>query len=231
MMNKLMLVALGVFGLNVAAVADPPSTHGMLIFGKGPVYVSHLPMYHRPHDYQVILKVSLGENESALVKDMEQNPNEPVYTIEPERFELPAMVKALSSFKATVYRGHFERGGKPIFKATVTPTKVVTFKKLNPTEAQPKELGMLVFGEGTEYFAAHVITKQPNFDQIVALQEPTAAQKIAIERLGGTQVVSGRQLLDTDPLMDGAHFPAPAMRPETPFQVTKVIYTETGDLE
>ena len=65
----------------------------------------------------------------------------------------------------------------------------------------------------------------------VALAEPSAAQKIQIERLGGTQVVAGRKLLDTDPLMDGAHFPAPAMRPETPFQVTKVIYTETGDLE
>ncbi len=229
-MKKLLAVVLGVFGLNAVA-ADPPSVHGMLIFGKTQIYVSHLPMYHRPHDYQAILKVSLGADQAKLVADMNDNPNEPVYTIEPERFVLPEVVEGLKPFKATVYRGHFERGGKPIFRATLTPEKLVLFKKLNAAEPQPKELGMLVFGEGTAYFAAHVITKKPNFDQIVELNELTAAQKIHLERLGGTMSVSGLGLADTDPLTEGTLFPKVGTTRGWSFGVKQVIYTETGDLE
>ncbi len=221
MMKKLLMVVLGVFGLSAGA-ADPASVHGMLIFGGTQIYVSHLPMYHRPHDYQAIVKVSLGKDEAALKDDMAQNPNEPVYTIEPEKFVLPDVIQGLKPFKAVVYRGHFERGGKPLFTATLTPTKVIVFNKLNAMTAQPDTIAMLVFGEGREHFAAHVITKQPNFDQVLTLNPLTAAQKIAIDSNGGTLKVLGASP-DTESLKDGSSFNS--------FGVKKIIYTETGDLE
>ncbi|MGE3974950.1 MAG: hypothetical protein AB7F59_10530 [Bdellovibrionales bacterium] len=46
--------------LSMTAQADPPSTHGMVVFGKNATYVSHLPMFHAPHDYQLVMKVSFS---------------------------------------------------------------------------------------------------------------------------------------------------------------------------
>ena len=53
---------LGLLGLLVSgsmANADVPTTHGMLLFGNETVYASHLPMFHSPHDYQLILELDL----------------------------------------------------------------------------------------------------------------------------------------------------------------------------
>src|SRR4051812_9463415 len=41
--------------------ADTPSIHGMVVFGgEKDTYASHLPMFHSPHDRQVILKIALN---------------------------------------------------------------------------------------------------------------------------------------------------------------------------
>jgi hypothetical protein len=45
-----------------SARADAPAVHGMVLFGgKQAAYVSHLPMFHAPHDRQLILKVALAD--------------------------------------------------------------------------------------------------------------------------------------------------------------------------
>lgn len=33
---------------------DKPSVHGMTLMGTELIYASHLPMFHTPHDYQII---------------------------------------------------------------------------------------------------------------------------------------------------------------------------------
>ena len=47
------------------AAADEPATHGMLLFGQNQTYASHLPMFHTPHDYQLIMKIKLSTNPRA----------------------------------------------------------------------------------------------------------------------------------------------------------------------
>ena len=42
------------------ARASEPAFHGMVLFGNKTHYISHLPMYHSPHDYQVVAQVSLS---------------------------------------------------------------------------------------------------------------------------------------------------------------------------
>ena len=44
---------------SIPASEDKPATHGMLIFGTNKIYASHLPMFHSPHNYQVILELDL----------------------------------------------------------------------------------------------------------------------------------------------------------------------------
>src|SRR5882672_7990101 len=91
---------------------DKPDTHGMLLMGSETIYASHLPMFHSPHDYQIILKLKLdAEGNQKYLEDRKAHPDELVYSIEPEVFVLPEMVKYTKKFKAKVYRGHFERMG------------------------------------------------------------------------------------------------------------------------
>src|SRR4051812_40110713 len=112
MKRLVVLVALvaGIFGQ-----AGPAATHGMLIFGKSQIYLSPLPMFHRPHDYQAIFHVSLPVDvEAAFVEDERQHPEQTVYTLVPQAFSLPELAVRPFPFQATIYRGHFERGGTPI---------------------------------------------------------------------------------------------------------------------
>ena len=73
---------------------DRPAVHGMLVIGEQTVYVSHLPMFMSPHDYQVILEVNLSNGGSAVhaayVKDRKTNAAS-LCTLEPtEAFTLPS---------------------------------------------------------------------------------------------------------------------------------------------
>ena len=66
-MKKILLIT-ALLGGAFNAQADRPSVHGMLLFGKENLYASHLPMFHAPHDYQVIFKLNLSSNTGTVVK-------------------------------------------------------------------------------------------------------------------------------------------------------------------
>lgn len=93
----------------LAAAEDEPGVHGMLVVGEHSVYLSHLPMFGPPHDYQVILEVvfttSGGDPQADYFKDRKQT-GSMLYTLEPERFVLPRLTanSPLRSFKASVSR-------------------------------------------------------------------------------------------------------------------------------
>lgn len=42
---------------------DKPNTHGMLLMGMEIVYAEHLPMFHQPHDYQIILELEFSKTD------------------------------------------------------------------------------------------------------------------------------------------------------------------------
>src|SRR2546425_13373360 len=56
--------------------------HGMLIIGEETIYVSHLPMWMRPHNFQVILEVTFmgsDQPQARYVDDHKTSRNETVY--------------------------------------------------------------------------------------------------------------------------------------------------------
>ena len=58
--------------------------HGMLLFSDGDaLYASHLPMFHAPHDVQLIFRFTLADKkiESELVKALDAN--KPYWTLAP----------------------------------------------------------------------------------------------------------------------------------------------------
>ncbi|WP_413290175.1 hypothetical protein [Bdellovibrio sp. HCB337] len=201
---------------------DSPSVHGMAMVGTKKVYLSHLPMFHSPHDYQALLEVSLSQEGLDTYLESKSGSTETLYTLVPEIFVLPDMIGHPKPFKASIYKGHFERGGQEIVaNVTVTISKVLYFKKFNPQEKQATTSQYILFGNSSEQFAAHLITAKPDFDHLLSVTVPPAlAQQIALEN---HVVVSVEGKKNQDP------WQAPEVL-NGEIEVKESLYLEHGDL-
>ena len=154
----------------------------MLVVGEQSVYLSHLPMFMSPHDYQVILEATFtkagDDPQGKYVADRRQS-GAKVYTLPPESFVLPDLVETgpdgqprRTSFRGDVIRNHFERPNTQPARVsqgvTVGVKNVVYFQKFDPDAYQPPALTYLLFGTPSELFLAHAITSPPDFDHVLA---------------------------------------------------------------
>lgn len=210
---------------NAQTAHDHPSVHGMLMVGSEKVYLSHLPMFHSPHDYQVIFEAALPAEALDIYKTSLTSAGNEIFTLVPETFVLPDMAASPKAFKADIYKGHFERGGKKIASATIE-IKTLYFKKFDPTAEKPETASFILFGNKQEQFMAHEIFAKPDFDQIVTVETIT---------LVSNQLDSGKALIatvdtpnepqneNTSPtlVIDGSGSIA---------TIKKLIYTEFSDL-
>lgn len=161
---------------------DKPSTHGMMLMGNETIYASHLPMFHSPHDYQIVLILDFSEKDKQqYINDRKAHPEESVYTLEPEDFVLPEMVNHTRHFQASIYRGHFERGGtKFIEKIPVSIKKIVYYHQFQKETIKPKQLQYLLFGNKKEQFLVHKISAKPDFDEnsSVEIKDPAVLSNL-----------------------------------------------------
>ena len=184
---------------------DEPGVHGMVIAGERTVFLSHLPMFGSPHDYQVILEATFTKSGGDPLADYfndRKATGAPLYTLEPERFVLPRLAAAspLRSFKASVYRGHFERfrtqaakqAARVAQNVEVTVTRVIHFAQFDAAVDKPAQLEYLLFGKGGEQFLAHVVTRPPDFDQILSVKPLGDAFAAAKSDHGVKVVIPGR---------------------------------------
>lgn len=214
--------------------ADAPSVHGMLVFGSDKIWLSHLPMFHKPHDYQVILQVILKKNGQDLkplyLVDQAQS-SAPYYTFVPKKFSMTHLIAGhLMQIEGTLVRGHFERGGVPIAAGvTAEIVEVPVAEKFQPGAVKPATAQYYMLGEDNDIFLAHKIVAKPaEFDQVIKIT------------LGNTSfpVKSGTLISTTLPnepdqrLKDGMTVAATDDQ-DSPLviNVGKEIYNETGDLE
>lgn len=163
---------------------EPP--HNMMVVGEKTVFLSHLPMFMTPHNFQVILEATFSSGgkdvTSIYVKDRQTHPQEKMYTLEPqERFKLPTLFTPRpperASFKGTIFRGHLERGGVHINgleNIDVNIKRVVYAQKLDSSLRKLDQLEYLLIGKGQELFLAHVISKAPDFDQLLSVKVANA---------------------------------------------------------
>ncbi|GAA0855966.1 hypothetical protein [Aliiglaciecola litoralis] len=103
-------------------------THGMLVFNAASaLYASHMPMYRKPHNAQIIYKIEARDPALVyLVRDAN------MVTIKPESFNLQRLIRGETlTVKADVYIGHFERGGS------------LTYEQIELTFSEQKYLRML----------------------------------------------------------------------------------------
>lgn len=188
--------------LLTAHAADPTyGTHGMALFGgQEGLYASHLPMFHAPHDYQVILQIHLADPavDAALRKRLDGK--DALWTIDPEKFELSALAPDAKAprkdFRADIVQGHFERGGSTQYQgAKVVIDKVLLFRQLDDQAREATLSRYMQVGSGKQRFLVKEINTRPDFDHIVAYRaEPGAPTKSFQVRKWGMQAAGNDAL-------------------------------------
>lgn len=241
------------------AHGDTPNTHNMLVFGEKKIYLSHLPMFGgmddgkteftSPHRYQVILEASFVNGTQDLLpvylNYRRQHPNTRIYTLNPEVFVLPGLVSTggttppLLAFKATIFRGHLEKGGQPVGGLTninVRVDRVIHFRKFTPAADQPTALKYLLFGSPGALFLAHYITRPPDFDQVLAVTvagraftDAELSKGIEITIPGKRNQVSER-LKEVQQVVGQQQRATPAQPVTFTLSVVREIYFEQGEL-
>lgn len=233
--------------------------HGQLMVGEGPIYLSHLPMFmfdprRHEHNFQVILEVAIQDDgtdpQGGYVADAREHRGT-FYTLRPDEFHMIDLVAPeggrppLRSFPGLIVRGHFERGGlalpnlqpasprMPPANVTVHVTRVVYFQAFQPDAAPLAGIEYVLFGSGSQVFAAHVITRPPDFDQMLAVRFDGEGPTDEDLRQGVRIAIPDRRNAIGDRLGPGERVEVEARPPATDsfhIEALAEIYLEQGEL-
>lgn len=160
------------------AAAEPDATygaHGMAVFGDGEqLFASHLPMFHPPHDHQLVMQIRLGDAaiDAQLRATLAHEPT--LWTIDPEPFALRELwLGERTQFQAKLFRGHFERGGALVEKQVqVQIVRVLEHHALAPSSSQACLQGAYRVLDGQKNaFLFKQIRCTPDFDHLVRIQK------------------------------------------------------------
>lgn len=196
--------------------------HGMVVFGgKEGLYASHMPMFHAPHDFQVIIRFHLADRkvDQQLRQRLTRTPT--LWSLDPEDFDLlrlePHHAQGLREFKAQLFEGHFERDGKKHFaEQKVVIEEVLLFQVLLPQAKKQTEGRYRLIGKGSEQFLIKEIDRRPDFDVVIALGNKAK------------DIQSKGLLLPSDDLTLPSSLTSLIGKK---VGSAKILYFETGDLE
>ena len=174
----------------LAATETAVGGHGMAIFGgREGLYASHLPMFHAPHDSQIVLRFHLADAAAGrrLREALAREPR--LWTLDPETFDLlrlqPGHPQPLREFQARLFQGHFERGGRPQpGEQRVIVEEVLLFRRLDPSPRVAATGRYQLVGTGDEWFAFKLIDRRPDFDHIVRLAVPAVRGEVSVALSG-----------------------------------------------
>lgn len=152
--------------------------HGMVLFGgQDGLYASHLPMFHAPHDVQVVLKLRFADATLDRAMRARLDGTTALWTLAPERFALdrlaPGADRPLADFAADVVEGHFEQGGVVRHRqARVAVEQVILYRQLDGAPSVRMTSRYVPVGR----FLVKLIDSRPDLDHIVLLAHPAPAQ-------------------------------------------------------
>jgi len=142
----------------------------------------------------------------------------------------------LTEFKASVFRGHLEKGGEVVpglDDIKVRVNRVIHFRKFDPKGSKSADQKYLLFGSAQESFLAHYITKPPDFDQVMSVK--VDGHSFTDDELGKGIEVTLPKIPNqaSKRVKDGQQVAAlteTANAQEFKLRVDKVIYFEEGEL-
>ena len=176
-MNKSVFLIALFFSLSLHAAEQHQHTsrhgvHGMILFGaKGEYYISHLPLFHHPHDMQLIAQVNFPKENHREIDALLQKAS--LVTLVPEVFDLNQMDQKSFTFQGDLYNGHFERGGSRTIKSLpVTVESIIEKKHLEDKKPQLKVSYRLIPNNQLTpvHFYYRIIDGRPAADHIFSVQ-------------------------------------------------------------
>ena len=204
------------------ASANPSyGMHGMVLFGgEDGLYVAHLPMFHAPHDVQMVARVRLADAalDAMLKAELARRPA--LWTVAPEKFELdrlaPDAAHPLPGFSASLVLGHFEQGGQTRHaNVALVVDSVLVYRKLDPAARVAAHARYLQVGRGVRRFLVKEIDSRPDMDHIVAIA-------VAADTPAGPVTMPRRALEAPGAAAIEAALPGAS--------VLRTVYFETADL-
>ena len=143
--------------------------HGMVLYGSNPYFLSHIPMFHEPHDQQLIMRVSLTTQNGHHVSE---NFTKETYSIRPLRnFSLNDLILGrLQTFQGDIYEGNFESNGKVVFANVFIKVEKKLFNKKIPFNRSLPGFTYFLVGDGHQLFAINEISRTNPYQQIVSFE-------------------------------------------------------------
>ncbi|BFM13670.1 hypothetical protein R50072_38230 [Simiduia litorea] len=154
---------------------DTTAVHGMVLFGNQQLYISHLGLYHPPHDRQIIAAVEIRDSDAKRRFDKMRANYTGLITIAPKAFPLANLAPEAVSFQTEIvadfYMGHFERGGKQALSNVVlTLQKPIIYQQLHAKLTAPKHAQFWQLGQGDNAFIVYRISHAPDQDYIAKVK-------------------------------------------------------------
>lgn len=171
----------GVADAETLAPGGRHGEHGMVLFGEGEtLYLSHIPMFRRPHDYQAVFVATQQAGTRPA------DPAHKLYTFLPDACSLDDLLRgARKVLHGQIYQGNFERpDGQRLGPATFAITRVALSRQLDAALPTQSTLSYFAFPAGRRVFLVHEIAKAPSFDQIVSVKwqsaPPQPAERVVL---------------------------------------------------
>ncbi|PKI18179.1 hypothetical protein [Colwellia sp. 12G3] len=142
--------------------------HGMVLVTQGSsIYASHLPLYKKPHNVQLLYK--LDNKDLAILQTVRDSQ---LITIKPKPFNLQRLMRGEKMvIQADLYAGHFERGGMLVYEnISLSFDKklyVRTFDDIKPSSKQ-QEYDVVSLRQNYKIYI-HRIQQAPSFDHILGI--------------------------------------------------------------
>lgn len=140
--------------------------HGMVLMNKSStIFAYHLPLYHKPHDVQLLYKLEV--NDLALVQLVRDND---MVTIKPKPFNLQRLMRGEKiALEADIYMGHFERDGMLVYEnMTLKFAKKLYMRKLDDIKpsSNTQEYDVVSYQKSDRIYI-HRLQQAPSFDHLI----------------------------------------------------------------
>lgn len=140
--------------------------HGMaLVTHSSSIYASHMPLYHKPHNVQIIYKI---DTKSIPLIQLVRDNN--LVTIKPHKFNLQRLMRGEKmTINADVYMGHFERDGMLVYKnMPITFAKQLYVRDFSDIEKSStrQKYDMITLKKNNRIYV-HRIQEAPSYDHLI----------------------------------------------------------------
>jgi len=183
--NKFLMILILLMGFQSTALSQNKAEHGMFALGSKSTYLVHMPMLHKPHNFQLILEVHLSCQKIQVVlcqemqKYIELSKTNQLITLLPEPLDTDSFFNdKVTSFTADLFQGHFEKQGKKLGKVKVNVLKTIWKQQISIiTNSASFFDEYVIFGKSGEYFTTHIIKNNSHFDYVALVDAPQSIEQ------------------------------------------------------